>query len=113
MQDQIIYFYTMIVYNVTLNVDILCAGEWVQWMLETHIPQVMQTGMFSRYEFFKLLTRQEDEDGITYIVQYFSPSMENYERYHKEFAPALQAETLKKYEGKFHAFRSVMEEVKG
>ena len=99
----------MIVYNVTINVDDSIAAGWVQWMKETHLPQVMQTGMFSRYEFFKLLTRQEDEDGITFVIQYFASSMENYERYHHEFAPALQAETRKLYEGKFHAFRTVME----
>jgi hypothetical protein len=109
--DQIIYFYTMIVYNVTINIDAPLADEWVLWMKDIHIPQVMQTGMFSRYEFFRLLTRQEDEEGITYVVQYFTSSMENYERYQSDFAPALQAETRKLYEGKFHAFRSVMEEV--
>lgn len=80
-------------------------------MQETHIPQVMGTGMFQSHHFFELLTRQEDETGSTFVVQYFAPSMAAYERYQTEFAPALQAETRRLFEGKFNAFRTLMKKV--
>jgi hypothetical protein len=101
----------MIVYNVTINVQGDTVDEWVKWMREIHLPEVMQTGMFEKYSMFRLLTRQEDEDGVTFCVQYASASMHNYDRYITEFAPALRDKAEKQFGGKFHAFRTVMEEV--
>lgn len=99
----------MIVYNVTINVHDDISDAWVKWMKEVHLPKVMATGMFTSHAIYKLLTRQEDEDGTTYCIQYFCHSMDDYEKYKKEFAPALQAETNEKFAGKFFAFRSIME----
>ncbi len=99
----------MIVYNVTINVHDEVAEEWVKWMKEIHLPQVMATEMFDTYAFYKLLTRQEDEEGSTYVIQYHCDSMEKYERYNTEFGPALKEETNKKFAGHFFAFRSLME----
>jgi hypothetical protein len=101
----------MIIYNVTLNIDDSAHDKWLSWMKETHIPEVMRTGMFVQYTFAKLLSRQDDETGTTYVIQYQAETMANYERYQAEFAPALQAETRKYFEGKFVAFRTLMETV--
>lgn len=101
----------MIVYNVTINVDEDIHGEWLAWMKKVHIPQVMATGMFHEYRMMKMLTRSDGETGVTYAIQYISDSMEKYRRYQDEFAPALQAETRRLYEGKFVAFRSLLETV--
>jgi hypothetical protein len=101
----------MIIYNVTLNIDDSAHDNWLSWMKETHIPEVMRTGMFVQYTFAKLLSRQDDETGTTYVIQYQAETMANYERYQAEFAPALQAETRKYFEGKFVAFRTLMETV--
>ena len=38
---------------------------------EEHIPEVMSSGQFSDYKFFRLL-EQDETDGVTYIIQYFS-----------------------------------------
>lgn len=101
----------MIIYNVTLNIEDDAHDAWLAWMKETHIPQVMATGMFVDYTFSRLLTRQEDETGSTYVIQYLAECMEDYETYQAEYAPALQAETRKYFEGKFVAFRTLMEKI--
>ena len=101
----------MIIYNVTINVEDDAHREWLAWMKETHIPDVMRTGLFLDHNFSKLLTRQDDETGATYVIQYLCESMEHYEKYQAEFAPALQGETQKKFGGKFVAFRTLMEKV--
>jgi hypothetical protein len=101
----------MIIYNVTINVENDIHKQWLQWMKSTHLPEVMATGMFLNYKFLKLLSRQEDESGTTYAVQYFCKSMEDYDLYQKEFAPALQAKTKALFEGKFVAFRTILEEM--
>lgn len=101
----------MIVYNVTVNVDDAIADEWVTWMRDIHIPQVIGTGMFESHTFSKLLSRQEDETGVTFVVQYMAPDMQHYERYQLEFAPALQADAKNKFGDRFIAFRTLMEQV--
>lgn len=85
--------------------------SWLKWMKETHIPEVMQTGFFITHSFSKLLTKQEDETGTTYVIQYMAQTMEHYEIYVKEHAPALQAKTKALFEGKFVAFRTLMEKI--
>lgn len=101
----------MIIYNVTVNVEEEISEAWVNWMKHTHIPEVLQTGMFVSHTFSKLLSRQEDETGITFVVQYTAPDMAHYEKYQAEFAPALQADAKNKFGDKFIAFRTLMESV--
>ena len=100
----------MIVYNITIKITPAIKNDWLQWQLEEHIPEVMNTRLFTDYKFFHQL-EQEEEEGITYIVQYFATSLENYERYISEFATALREKTLAKWGQQFIAFRTVMEVV--
>lgn len=101
----------MIIYNVTINIEDEIHDEWLAWMKETHIPQVMHTGMFVDHSFSRLLSRQDDETGTTYVIQYLANDMAHYEKYIREFAPALQNETIRKFGNKFIAFRTLMEKV--
>jgi hypothetical protein len=98
----------MILYNVTLNVDKEVAEEWLHWMKEIHIPNVMATKLFLEYKIFRLL-EEEDNGGITYAIQYFASSMEKIQQYQIHYAPALQAEHNKKYRDQFVAFRTLLE----
>ena len=100
----------MILYNVTINIDDSVHDEWLRWMQEVHIPEVMATGYFLRNQLFKLLT-EVDNGGTTYSVQYFCRGMVDLEDYQREEAPALQAKTQALFEGKFYAFRTVLEVV--
>jgi hypothetical protein len=99
----------MIVYNVTINIEDEIHDQWLSWMKSEHLPQVMATGMFEKHLMMRLISRQEDETGQTYAIQYYCKDMATYERYQQEFAPKLQAETRNKFEGKFMAFRTLLE----
>jgi len=98
----------MICYNITIKIDPQIEKEWIQWQKNEHIPEVMATALFSEYKFFKLLDQDETE-GSTYVVQYFSSSMENYEKYIQQFAPVLREKVLAKWGDRFIAFRTLME----
>ncbi|MFM7016104.1 MAG: DUF4286 family protein [Bacteroidota bacterium] len=101
----------MIIYNVTVNVDNDVAESWLSWMIDTHIPDVLNTGMFEGYSILRLIG-DEKSGGITYAIQYRCKDLHTYEKYRDEFAPALQADALKKFSGKFVAFRTLLEVVK-
>ncbi len=98
----------MIIYNVTVNIDNAIADEWLQWMKEVHVPDVLKTGLFIGNDIFKILA-DEDSGGQSYSVQYKCASMQHYNEYREKFAPALQAEHFKKYKDRFVAFRTLLE----
>lgn len=97
----------MIIYNVTVNVDADVAEEWLRWMHAVHVPEVMATGLFLDSRIMRVLA--EEDGGLTYAVQYTCADMATYERYREEHAPRLQAETQKRYAGRFAAFRTLLE----
>ncbi|MBP7512029.1 MAG: DUF4286 family protein [Bacteroidia bacterium] len=101
----------MIIYNVTINVDDEIHDSWLNWMKSKHLNDVLETGMFSSYKMLKLLSKQSDEFGTTYAIQYYTPSMENYEKYQSDYAEKLQAEGKELFGGKFYAFRTLLEEI--
>lgn len=51
----------------------------------------------------------EEEDGVTYAIQYFCKDLPTYFRYQEQYAPALQAETATRYKDRFVAFRTLLE----
>lgn len=101
----------MIVYSVTVNVDSEIHEEWFLWMKSTHVPDVMATGSFVDHRMTKVLTTQEDETGHTYNIQYTCESMDVLDTYQQDHAPQLQQEHSAKFEGKFVAFRTLLEVV--
>lgn len=96
----------MILYNITINIDEGIHDEWLKWMKEVHIPDVMATGLFLENKIARILA--EEEGGKAYSIQYLAKSMDDYNRYQEEFASKLQAEHTERYAGKFGAFRTLL-----
>lgn len=99
----------MIIYNVTVIIQDEIHDEWIQWMKETHIPQVMLTGIFTKNSILKVV--DSPNEGHTYCFQYHCASMSDYQTYQQKYAPALQADHTQRYQNKFVAYRSIMEVV--
>lgn len=99
----------MIIYNVTVNIEDEVHDNWVEWMKNVHIPDVMSTGLFIESRFCKVLA--DEDSGTTYSIQYTCPNMETLEKYYREYAPRLQEEHTKRYRDKFVAFRTLLEVV--
>ncbi len=101
----------MVIYNVTVSVDDKIHQEWLEWMQNKHIPDVLATGIFSEHKFCRIVSRQPDEEGHAYAIQYFCENLAALQRYQAQFAPALQAEHTKKFDGHFAAFRTILETI--
>ena len=98
----------MIIYNVTVKIERSIHGDWVDWMRNVHIPEVMATGFFTSNKLMRLLEPPADEEGITYAIQYACNNIEALRRYQEEEAPGLQAKHSERYDGKFFAFRTIL-----
>ncbi|QDW26747.1 DUF4286 family protein [Pedobacter sp. KBS0701] len=97
----------MLLYNVTLILEDAAAEEWLQWMQDVHIPEVMATGLFVSNRLLKVV--DSPNEGITYCTQYVAETLDQYNKYQEEFAPALQAELNERFKNRFVAYRSLME----
>ncbi len=95
-----------VIYNVTVSVDEDVHHEWLEWMQDVHIPDVMKTGSFLESRISKVLAHEEG--GKTYAVQYLCVNMEMYNQYQAQFAPQLQEDHTKKFGTKTVAFRTLL-----
>ena len=98
----------MILYNVTINIHESVHDQWMRWMQEKHIADVLATGKFSAARMVKVLV-EEDMGGTTYSIQYTTNSKETLQRYYDEDAPRLREEGLKLFGDKMLAFRTELE----
>lgn len=98
----------MILYNVTINIQESVHDQWMQWMQEKHINEVLATGKFSSARLVKVLV-EEEMGGITYAIQYTTDSMETLQKYYKEDAPRLREEGAQLFGDKMLAFRTELQ----
>jgi hypothetical protein len=85
------------------------SSDWLNWMKNEHIPEVMATGCFHEYKILRLLNNDSDDDGVNYAIQYTCENIETLERYRRDFGPGLMQKTAAKYGESVLAYRSVLE----
>ncbi|PWA05199.1 DUF4286 family protein [Flavobacterium psychrotolerans] len=100
----------MIIYNVTTNIHESAHDQWLTWMQEKHIPEVLATGKFTSARMVRVLI-EEEMGGITYAVQYTTDSKEKLEKYYQEDAPRLREKTMQLFGDKAFSFRTELEYV--
>ena len=97
---------TTLLYNVTISVEPEVQTEWLQWMLNAHLREMLGTGCFLGFRFCELLS--DEVQGPTYTVQYELASSEDFERYERDFAPEMRQQGLDRFGTKALAFRTHM-----
>lgn len=100
----------MIVYNTTIKINKSIHEAWTNWLLQEHIPEIMKSKLFSSYAFYKLL-EQEDSEGPTFVLQFFTQSIDTYRDYMDMYAPALRKKEFEKWGLIYVAFTTLLETV--
>ena len=100
----------MIIYNVTVKVEPQIVEEWLSWLRNQHIPEIMNTGCFTDFKIVRLL-ELDDSEGPTYAIQYSAKGLEDYNRYINFHSSEFIKKSFDKWGEQFIAFRSVMEVV--
>ena len=101
----------MYIYNITTNVDKSIHDHWLEWMKETHIPDILATGNFYKALMTEVMT-EEELGGITYSVQFSCINKENLENYFEESDQKMQGKMQKLFKNKFGTFTTVLKVVK-
>ena len=78
----------MIIYNITSKVGGRKQHDWLDWIRKVYIPEIIATGTFYDFRICELL-EQEDPDGATYAIQFFTDSMENYKTFQRNYADRM------------------------
>ena len=97
----------MIIYNVTVSVEESVKSDWIKWMQQIHIPEVMAAGIFTKAQINRVIA-QEDSDN-TYAIAYTCSTIKDLHRYQIIFSPELQQKHVVRYGDKAVAFRTIME----
>ena len=98
----------MIIYNVTVTIEAELRETFMDWMLTTHIPEVLDAGYFLGYQFHEMLEPPPEHGHVTFSVQYRCESLEHSPASQQEAAPRLRQDVKDKFGNRYAAFRSVM-----
>jgi hypothetical protein len=97
----------MIIYNVTTKVEHSIATEWLQWLRKEYIPAMIDTGCFTKAVILHI-TEADDDEGMTYAVQYHGENEQRYTDYLQRFAGQMAKKAIDKWGNKFISFRTLM-----
>ena len=98
---------TMIIYNVTVSVDKSIVKDWLKWMRNDHVPEIISTKIFNKAQIKRVIT--QNDSGHTFAVSYRCKSMQDLHNYQVNYAPLLQQKYFKKFGDKAVAFRTILE----
>lgn len=97
----------MILYNVTIILDEEIHVNWLKWLKNEHLKEIMSTGFFISYRVLKVL--DSPNEGVTYCVQYIADSVEKYKEYLQIHPNQLQNNLPAEFLNKFVVFSTLME----
>ena len=100
----------MFIYNVTIKVHEPIHIDWLLWLKEVHVPEVLATKCFTKATIVRLL-EIDDSEGPTYAVQYLAESKASYTLYIEKYAGLLREKSFGRWGNQFIAFRSLMQVV--
>lgn len=98
----------MFIYNVTIKVKNEIHSQWIDWLKNEHVPEVLATGCFQDARILQLL-EVDDSEGPTFAIQYFAESKAAYNQYIDKHAPILRQKSYNLWGDQFIAFRSFMQ----
>lgn len=98
----------MLILNITTKVMHGIEKEWLQWMKDTWIKEMMGTGLFGEYRFCKLKDN-DDEEGLMYVTQFYCDTTENYDTFMSEQDDRLRELGHQRFGNAFISFRTIME----
>lgn len=101
----------MIIYSVTVSIELDIEHEWLEWMQSKHLTDVMNTGYFNNYRFHKIMEPIVDPDRVSYNTLYEVDSLEKLDLYQKEAASQLQQEHQDRFGDQALAIRVVLDQL--
>ena len=100
----------MFVYNITFKIEKEYLEDWINWVKEVQVPDVLATGCFYEYRFYELM-EFEEEDGSTFVIQFLANSKSDYNRYMELHHTNFRRRSLEKWKDHVVSFRTLLKNV--
>ena len=97
----------MIIYNVTISVNESITIEWLDWIKNEHIVEVMDSGLFIKARINKVIAHGDSNN--TFAIAYTCNSMKDLHQYQINFADKIQQKHIKRYADNACFFHTIME----
>lgn len=98
----------MLIFNTTYKVSLKIKDKWLNWTKESHIPFMLQSGNFTKAQITKIVG-SEDEEGISYSVQFHIDDMDMLMIWHKNNASIFQSNCAAIFGSEVSFFSTVLE----
>ena len=98
----------MLIYNITIQVDWKMHDEWFEWMTDVHIPEIMSTHLFQKYQLGRL-KEVDEETGPTYCVQFYAADVAAYKSYLEKYASFYSKRDAHRWGESVISFSTMME----
>ena len=92
----------MYIYNVTTAVEPSVKDEWILWMKEVFLPEMLATGKFHNASLMEVLT--SEREVCSFAVHYEAHSPEDIMSYEQEFKNKMEGMMWKKFADKALSF---------
>jgi len=98
----------MYIYNVTVNIDEAVHQQWLKWMREIYIPEMLKTKLFTNARVLRVMV-DEEMGGITFSVQYYAKDKKSLERYYSEHSEAFRIKERQRFADGLVSFATELE----
>ncbi len=98
----------MVIYSESFHVEHSIENEWILWMKEVIIPEMYQTGKFTRAVFTKVISHP-DESGNTYSLQYYTQDKSLLEDFYKNHSAQISQLIFNQFGTKVLCFKTELE----
>jgi len=101
----------MLIYNITFLVADKVSDQWVQWVNNSHIPEMVASGYFTEPRLAKVLS-DHGQGGTSYSVQYHVADMQELGAWHRKFGSAMERNCASLFGEDVLLFTTVLELIK-
>ena len=97
----------MLLYNITTIIEEKSASEWLSWVNDVYIPNVMSTEKYISHRILKVV--DSPNEGVTYCLQFIAERDKDHQDYQEEFAPMHDKLAEETFKGRCVTYRTLME----
>lgn len=98
----------MLIYNITLKIDWSIQPQWLAWIKQVYIQNIMSSGCFVKHQLVRL-REIEEEEGPTYALQLYALSKQKYNEFIEYFLVENEALSYEKWKNGVLSFSTLME----
>ena len=100
----------MIIYNTTFNVPENLQTEFLDFMRNEYIPQVIQSDILKEPRLSRIFGR-EDDDGYSFALEFKADNIQDLEEWNKKEGKKLYFKVLTKFRQNILGFATLMQPI--